>query len=447
MLKIIIPLIMFILLKNSIWIIYPLIIILIIITTPLIIPLENNILIIRNIFIIDILSAPLVILTIWVSISILLVSYKIFYTNSSTLLFIKRVTTLLITLILVFSTNNIILFYIIFEISLIPTLLLILIWGYQPERIQASIYIIIYTITARLPLLINISILFINNPHLNIFILIWNLITPFPPILWWTLCLFAFIVKLPLYSTHLWLPKAHVEAPVAGSIILAGILLKLGGYGILRLSYIFQQITHSLTNLFTPIALWGAILTRFICTRQTDLKAIIAYSSIAHIGIIVRATITSTTWAWNSTLIIIIAHGICSPALFALANITYEKSNTRRVILTKGFITIIPIITLWWFIFTASNIAAPPFINLLREIILICSLLSRSLIFIPTLFILSFIVVVYSLHLFTLSQHGHAPLFSNSYSPISKLNILNNLFLFIPLLLLIIKVDSISAWI
>jgi NADH-ubiquinone oxidoreductase chain 4 len=150
----------------------------------------------------------------------------------------------LVILFLTFRTSNLFLFYLFFERSLIPTLFLILGWGYQPERLQAGIYLLFYTLLASLPLLIAIFYMFNYSNSINIFLLI-NYSIYFS--LFYLAIIFAFLVKIPIFLVHLWLPKAHVEAPVAGSIILAGILLKLGGYGLVRV-FPFLVLNGSLLN-------------------------------------------------------------------------------------------------------------------------------------------------------------------------------------------------------
>lgn len=313
-----------------------------------------------NIIYIDNLRIILIILSIWISILIILSSFNYSYLTSNKI-FIFLLFTLMIFLILCFSIRKTIFFYIMFEASLIPTLLIILIWGYQPERILASSYMIIYTVIASLPLLLtfiwfktNMShiIFAIQTPHISVNLWFSTLM--------WCFIILAFLVKLPLFILHLWLPKAHVEAPLAGSIILAAILLKLGGFGLIRVSYMLPRINKLIQNYLRPIALIGALLARVICVRQIDIKSLIAYSSVSHIGMFLAGILTHFTMSWNGAILIIIAHGFSSSLLFCLARITYEFSNSRSLLLSKGILEYAPIFSLFWFLGIIINIATPP---------------------------------------------------------------------------------------
>lgn len=317
---------------------------------------------------------------------------------------------LMFSLILTFSSINIFIFYLFFEIRLIPTLILILGWGYQPERIQAGMYIFFYTLFASLPIMVSVFYLYEKFNSLDFFFLN-GWIDSF---LLYFCTNFVFLVKVPMFFVHLWLPKAHVEAPVSGSIILAGIMLKLGGYGFLRFMSIFIIVGLKVNYIFVVISLFGGFVISLICLRQTDMKSLIAYSSVSHMGLVLGGIITINSWGYYGSLIIIIAHGLCSSGLFCLANISYERLGSRRLFLNKGLINLIPRMSLWWFLLCSSNIAAPPSFNLLGEVILINRLVAWGLTTIIMLILVSFFGAAYTLYLYSYSQHGK--LYQGSYS-------------------------------
>jgi len=397
------------------------------------------------ILLIDQISSTLILLSLWITGLILIARYKILHTKNMPKIFCAVCLLLLVSLILSFSASSILIFYISFEASLIPTILLIIIWGYQPERLQARIYLIVYTITASLPLLIIILKIYHSSKHINITIADQIFISESSSLIWLIIIL-AFLVKLPLFSVHLWLPKAHVEAPVAGSIILAAILLKLGGYGLARIIIIFNHLNKTLINPIIAVAIVGGVITSIICLRQSDIKSLIAYSSVGHIGLIVAGILSNSKLGIQARLAIIIAHGLRSSALFCIANIRYSITITRRIVLTKGMLTIIPTIAFWWFIFCCANIAAPPRINLIREIFLITAIIRQSIYIIIPLRIIRFITVAYSLYLYTTTRHGpliniSAPI---SYNRISDIRLLT--LHLVPIIIIILKPEIIISW-
>nr|QNV11759.1 NADH dehydrogenase subunit 4 [Hydrobius fuscipes] len=390
----------------------------------------------------DLLSFAMILLTFWICSLMIIGSSKLFKINNYYNLFMLVMLMLMISLYLTFASMNLFIFYLFFEMSLIPTLLLIMGWGYQPERLQAGVYLLFYTLFASLPMMISIFYIYQVNYSLNFYFLNFNV----DSFLLYMCVNMVFFVKMPLYFVHLWLPKAHVEAPVSGSMILAGIMLKLGGYGLLRLMKIFILVGLKFNIIFIIISLVGGFYVSLICLRQTDIKSLIAYSSVAHMGIALGGLLTLNYWGMCGALVIMLAHGLCSSGLFCLANISYERIGSRSLFLNKGMINLMPSMSLWWFLFSSSNMAAPPSLNLLGEIMLINSLVSWNFISMIMLSLISFFSAAYSLYLYSYTQHGK--MYSGMYS-FSSGYMSEYLLLFlhwVPLNLLILKSEYITLW-
>nr|YP_010443266.1 NADH dehydrogenase subunit 4 [Polypogon tarsicrinata]UTE83785.1 NADH dehydrogenase subunit 4 [Polypogon tarsicrinata] len=391
----------------------------------------------------DIMSYGLILLSIWISILMIMASENLFKMNFYVNFFLFNIIFLLIMLYLTFSVMNMFMFYLFFEGSLIPTLMLIIGWGYQPERIKAGMYLLFYTLFVSLPLLMGIfyvfnemssmMIYFLKFMNMNLYLLYFSMIM-------------AFLVKMPMYFVHLWLPKAHVEAPVSGSMILAGIMLKLGGYGLLRLMIFLQQINLKLNYISIIISLIGGFYISLKCFCQIDIKSLIAYSSVAHMSIVISGIMIMNYWGFLGSYIMMIGHGLCSSGMFCLANISYERLHSRSLYINKGMMNFMPSMSLWWFLLMSSNMAAPPSLNLMGEISLINSLMSWSWMCMIMLMLISFFSAGYSLYLYSYVQHGkyYSGVYSY-YTGVSREYLMLMLH-WLPLNFMVMKIDYSMIW-
>nr|URX53598.1 NADH dehydrogenase subunit 4 [Bifiditermes mutubae] len=390
----------------------------------------------------DLISYGLILLSFWIGVLMITASESVLRSMYYPDLFLFFVVLLVVMLLCTFGSTHFFSFYLFFESSIIPTVFIILGWGYQPERLQAGIYLLFYTLLASLPLLVGIFYVYGVLYSTSFFLLgVGHFVSGF----FYFCMIFAFLVSMPMFLVHLWLPSAHVEAPVSGSMILAGVLLKLGGYGLLRVSPILLNFVY-LNFVWVSISLVGGVLVSLICMCQVDLSSLIAYSSVAHMGIVIGGIMTMTYWGVCGSFSLMVAHGLCSSGLFCLANISYERLGSRSLMIGRGLLGLMPSMSFWWFVLSACNMAAPPSLNLLGEISLLNSLVSWSWVSMFFLVFLSFFSAAYTLYLFSYSQHGHY--YSGIYScSLGYLREFLLLFLhWLPLNLFILSADFVVLW-
>lgn len=346
----------------------------------------------------DFLGLSLTLLTTWILIFIVVARFGA--KNIKGLLFFFKL--LLVALAGRFFPTTLILFYFFFEAALIPIFFIILSWGYQSERFLAGLIIFFYTLAASFPLLVTLFLIWHQSSAISFSP---TAVTSLSGRSWISLALAgAFLVKFPIYSVHLWLPKAHVEAPVSGSIILAGVLLKLGGYGLYRLY--FLTIRRSATAFFIALRVVGGGLLRILCCRATDIKVIIAYSSVVHIALIIFNLLGGANISLEGIWWAMLAHGVVSSGMFAGANIIYECRHSRRLLINKGLLRFRPAFTFLWFILLIINFAGPFTLNLAAEIFLITGALGVRVYAVWPVATLSFFSAAYNLILYASSQQG-----------------------------------------
>ena len=350
----------------------------------------------------DMLSVSLIILSCWLTLLIFSAQWhaprdEILVTSFSRLLLVLTYS---------FTARSIIGFYFFFEWSLIPIFIIIMGWGYQPERLKAGICLIFYTLFTSLPLLVIILLRQSETFNLRFYstVLCNSTLGNTEHIIIYISMILAFLVKFPIWGAHLWLPKAHVEAPVAGSMVLAGVLLKLGGYGLIRLITYYKL--RAISNYIISLAVVGGGILAIVCTIIGDIKVVIAYSSVVHIALIIAGVISIYWLGVLGGAIVIIAHGVCSSGIFATANIMYERTHSRAIRLNKAALTLSPHISIIWFTLIIANFGGPFTLNLLGEVTLIINLTQISPFSLTAVCLLSFFSAAYSLILYSRAHQG-----------------------------------------
>nr|YP_010461834.1 NADH dehydrogenase subunit 4 [Tapinoma ibericum]UUF93600.1 NADH dehydrogenase subunit 4 [Tapinoma ibericum] len=306
-----------------------------------------------------------------------------------------------------FSSLNLMFFYFFFEVSLIPTFFLIIYWGSNPERLMAGFYLMMYTLFISLPLLIYIFWMFKKLGSFNLILMslsFFGLIINFFDYL---IIFSAFFIKMPIYMFHIWLPKAHVEAPVYGSMVLAAILLKLGTYGLIRMMMIFISTCVYYNFIIFSLSIIGSFLVSILCLSQIDMKMLVAYSSVVHMNFLLLSMLSLTKMGFLSSYIMMIGHGLCSSGLFYMVTIYYQKTGSRLVFLNKGMLSMLPMYSIWWFLLCCSNFSFPLSLNFISELLMIGVVISWNKSMMLYMMLICFFSSAYSLYLFSYIQHGN----------------------------------------
>ncbi len=367
---------------------------------------------------------PLCILTSWKNIKDNVKEYMIVFLIMESLL------------IIVFSILDLMLFYVFFESILIPIFLIVGIWGSRRRRIRASYMLFLYTLLGSVLMLLAILIMYFQVGTTDYQILLTSNFSENKQKLLWLAFFVSFAAKIPMVPVHIWLPEAHVEAPTTGSVILAGILLKLGSYGFIRFSlplFPFGSVFYS--PFVYTIATISIVYTSLTAIRQTDLKRIIAYASIAHMNLIMLGLFSLNMQGVEGSVMQMISHGIVSSALFLGVGVIYDRHHTRLLKYYGGLVQVMPLFISLLLLFTFANAALPGTCNFVGEVMLFTGIFQDNIVI--TFFSATGIVLsgAYSLWLFNRIAYGNLKVgFIKGFSDLSR----REFYIFAPLAFLTI---------
>jgi NADH-quinone oxidoreductase subunit M len=382
------------------------------------------------IFNIDIISLSFIFLSDFLNIiCFLLIWYNIKYKKNYYILLLILCNFFLI---LIFLSNDLFIFYIFFELILLPMFFLISQWGSRLRKIHASLQFFLYTLLGSLLFLYGLLYLNINYNTTDFLILKYLIINKTDQIILFITFFLAFGIKVPIYPFHLWLPEAHVEAPTAGSVLLAGILLKLGTYGFLKFFFILLPYSSLyFLPLINILCIFGMTYSSFVILKQIDIKKIIAYSSIIHMNYTILGLFNLNFFNFYGSFFLMLSHGIVSSALFVLIGFLYERYHTRIIFYYGNLIQIMPIFGIYFFLFTLGNIGFPGTSSFIGEFLIFIGLVNSNF-FIAIFSLLSlFISVIYSFLLYNKLFFFNIIVYNNILIKFSDLNKREFIILFI----------------
>ncbi len=332
----------------------------------------------------------------------------------------------------VFSILDLLLFYIFFESVLIPMYLIVGVWGSRERKIRAAYFFFLYTLLGSVLMLLSILYIYYQVGTTNYEVLLTFIFSKTEQKFLWLSFFGSFATKVPMVPVHLWLPEAHVEAPTAGSVILAGVLLKLGTYGFIRFSFpLFPEASLYFTPIVYLFAIVGIVYTSFTAIRQTDFKRIIAYTSVAHMNLVMVGLFSFNTIGLEGAILQSLSHGFVASALFLIIGVVYERHHTRMVKYYGGLVHTMPLYTSVFLFFTMSNIGLPGTGSFVGEFLILAGSFKTNS---TATFISATSMIIggcYSLWLFNRISYGNLKIqYLRDYIDINR----REVFIFLPLI-------------
>lgn len=277
----------------------------------------------------------------------------------------------------VFCVGDLVLFYIFFEAILMPLFIMIGVWGSRERKVWAAYQFFLYTLFGSVFMLLAIIFVYLHTGFTDFYTLGYVSFSVNRQFILWILFFFGFAIKVPMFPVHIWLPEAHVEAPTAGSVLLAGVLLKLGTYGVLRfLIPLFPVASFYFAPLVFLFSLIGVVYASLATLTQVDLKKIVAYSSVAHMSFVVLGLFGFNIQAVSGSIFLMLSHGLVSGGLFFLVGFIYDRYKTRLLPYYGGLITLMPLYSFFFLIFSLSNMALPGTSSFIGEFLIMLGLIS-----------------------------------------------------------------------
>lgn len=382
----------------------------------------------------DIISLSFIILTTFLLPFCIFFGYK-----NKTGLSQYSVLLLLLSLILlyIFLVMDIFVFYILFEFILVPLFILIGVWGSRSKKLHSAVLLYSYTVLGSFLMIVGLFFFYVAIGS-SFYFDMWSYELPcLKEVFIFILLFISFSIKIPLFPFHIWLPEAHVEASTEGSVILAGVLLKLGGYAMLR--FIIPIFNFSII-IFLPciyvLCVVGMLYVCIITMRQVDLKRIIAYSSIGHMSFVVMAFYSNNIYSLDGSLYVMLSHGLISGALFFCVGYIYEKHKTRQLSYYSDLVQTMPIFSFIFFFFILGNIAFPGVFSFIGELYIVVGILSLSLGSILLSLPSFFLITVYSVSLYSRITFGYSSVLVSNLKLEIDMTLIDFLF-FLPFLLVI----------